>query len=289
MTIYWPRRSDGLPPGQRLMHDMPRFTDDPFRPPPDLPACAVTFSVDRQPSRWSPRPISKQWGSTTIVSTSTASQHGRSRISSGPVSRCATSPSPSGACSQKRQLVQRCEHGWLRGSRRGHPGSGGQASDQDNSSQAGIGNHDGQIRSKCITPQAGASPITGHTVITDTNPDRSTRPASTDPQLHHHRRRSAADPLGQASHISVPEPQPRSASYRRLPDAHRSGSVRGRINQGSGRGYYRARNDHLRDERAPKAPSSVDCRNQQEPIHSAHTRPSETAHRRPLGYTGGRG
>lgn len=133
MTIYWPRRSDGLPPGQRLMHDMPRFTDDPFRPPPDLPACAVTFSVDRQPSRWSPRPISKQWGSTTIVSTSTASRHGRSRISSGPVSRCATSPSPSGACSQKRQLVQRCEHGWLRGSRRGHPGSGGQASDQDNS------------------------------------------------------------------------------------------------------------------------------------------------------------
>ncbi len=42
MTIYWPRRSAGLPPGQRLMHDMPRFTDDPFRPPPDLPACAVT-------------------------------------------------------------------------------------------------------------------------------------------------------------------------------------------------------------------------------------------------------
>jgi len=49
MTIYWPRRSTGLPPGQRLMHDMPRFTNNPFRPPPDPPACAVAFSVDRQP------------------------------------------------------------------------------------------------------------------------------------------------------------------------------------------------------------------------------------------------
>jgi hypothetical protein len=67
-----------------------------------------------------------------------------------------------------------------------HPDSGGQASDQDNSRQAGIGNHDAN-RSKCTPPQAGASPITGHTMITDTNPDRSTRPASTDSQPHNTR------------------------------------------------------------------------------------------------------
>lgn len=34
---YWPRRADGLPPGQRLMRDMPRFTDLPHLPPPSMP------------------------------------------------------------------------------------------------------------------------------------------------------------------------------------------------------------------------------------------------------------
>lgn len=34
---YWPRRADGLPPGQRLMTEMPRFTDRPHVPPPEMP------------------------------------------------------------------------------------------------------------------------------------------------------------------------------------------------------------------------------------------------------------
>jgi len=34
MTRYWPRRAPGLPPGQRLLTEMPRFTDNPFLPPP---------------------------------------------------------------------------------------------------------------------------------------------------------------------------------------------------------------------------------------------------------------
>ena len=34
---YWPRRVDGLPPGQRLMAQMPRFTDLPHLPPPTMP------------------------------------------------------------------------------------------------------------------------------------------------------------------------------------------------------------------------------------------------------------
>ena len=38
MKIYWPRRAPGLPPGQRLMTEMPRFTDRPFKPPPDMAA-----------------------------------------------------------------------------------------------------------------------------------------------------------------------------------------------------------------------------------------------------------
>lgn len=37
MTRYWPRRADGLPPGQRLLTEMPRFTDLPHLPPPDMP------------------------------------------------------------------------------------------------------------------------------------------------------------------------------------------------------------------------------------------------------------
>ncbi len=38
MMRYWPRRADGLPPGQRLMTEMPRFTDLPHLPPPDMPS-----------------------------------------------------------------------------------------------------------------------------------------------------------------------------------------------------------------------------------------------------------
>lgn len=37
MTGYWPRRAPGLPPGQRLLTVMPRFSDDPLRPPPSVP------------------------------------------------------------------------------------------------------------------------------------------------------------------------------------------------------------------------------------------------------------
>jgi hypothetical protein len=35
---YWLRRADGLPVGQRLMKEMPRFTDRPTLPPPQMPA-----------------------------------------------------------------------------------------------------------------------------------------------------------------------------------------------------------------------------------------------------------
>ena len=34
MTRYWPRRAEGLPPGQRLFPVMPRCSDNPFLPPP---------------------------------------------------------------------------------------------------------------------------------------------------------------------------------------------------------------------------------------------------------------
>ena len=37
MTRHWPRRVDGLPPGQRLLKEMPRFTDQPHLPPPEMP------------------------------------------------------------------------------------------------------------------------------------------------------------------------------------------------------------------------------------------------------------
>ncbi len=37
MTRYWPRRAVGLPPGQRLMREMPRFGDLPHLPPPEMP------------------------------------------------------------------------------------------------------------------------------------------------------------------------------------------------------------------------------------------------------------
>lgn len=38
MRRYWPRRADGLPVGQRLLDEMPRFTDLPHLAPPDMPA-----------------------------------------------------------------------------------------------------------------------------------------------------------------------------------------------------------------------------------------------------------
>ncbi len=50
MTRYWPRAVDGLPPGQGLLAEMPRFTDKPFLPPPATstgPDLAITLG--RQP------------------------------------------------------------------------------------------------------------------------------------------------------------------------------------------------------------------------------------------------
>lgn len=48
MTRYWPRRADGLPPGQRLLTVMPRFSDNPFLPPPSGPAePALEITLER--------------------------------------------------------------------------------------------------------------------------------------------------------------------------------------------------------------------------------------------------
>ncbi|MEP6626289.1 MAG: molybdopterin-dependent oxidoreductase [Acidimicrobiia bacterium] len=50
MSVVWPRRASGLPPGQRLLGEMPRFTDKPFAaPPPSPPDLDLTISVDRAP------------------------------------------------------------------------------------------------------------------------------------------------------------------------------------------------------------------------------------------------
>lgn len=38
VSQYWPRRSAGLPPGQRLLDTMPRFSVLPHRPPPAMSA-----------------------------------------------------------------------------------------------------------------------------------------------------------------------------------------------------------------------------------------------------------
>lgn len=43
---YWPRRADGLPPGQREIRAMPRFSDKPLRWAPVLRAVELTVSVD---------------------------------------------------------------------------------------------------------------------------------------------------------------------------------------------------------------------------------------------------
>jgi DMSO/TMAO reductase YedYZ molybdopterin-dependent catalytic subunit len=37
VTRYWPRPAAVLPPGQRLLQEMPRFTDRPHLPPPRMP------------------------------------------------------------------------------------------------------------------------------------------------------------------------------------------------------------------------------------------------------------
>jgi hypothetical protein len=50
MTRYWPRRAAGLPPGQRLMAEMPRFADRPTQPPPVMPGPpTLAITMERQP------------------------------------------------------------------------------------------------------------------------------------------------------------------------------------------------------------------------------------------------
>ena len=43
---YWPRRADGLPPGQRAVRRMPRFSDKPLRWAPVPGEVELTVSVD---------------------------------------------------------------------------------------------------------------------------------------------------------------------------------------------------------------------------------------------------
>ena len=47
----WPRRSDGLPPGQREAAAFPRFSDDPFRPPPPTAPIELVISNEGQDLR----------------------------------------------------------------------------------------------------------------------------------------------------------------------------------------------------------------------------------------------
>jgi len=48
---YWPRRADGLPPGQREVRRMPRFSDKPLRWAPVPGPVELTISVDGEPRR----------------------------------------------------------------------------------------------------------------------------------------------------------------------------------------------------------------------------------------------
>lgn len=49
-NIYWPKSEAGLPPGQGLLAELPRFGANPFRPPPGLPSApSVAISLDRRP------------------------------------------------------------------------------------------------------------------------------------------------------------------------------------------------------------------------------------------------
>jgi hypothetical protein len=41
MRRWWPRRADGLPPGQRALDAFPRFADNPLRPPPSTPGSVL--------------------------------------------------------------------------------------------------------------------------------------------------------------------------------------------------------------------------------------------------------
>lgn len=44
---YWPHRAAGLPPGQRLLETMPRFSDNPLKAPPPIPDYpSLRISVD---------------------------------------------------------------------------------------------------------------------------------------------------------------------------------------------------------------------------------------------------
>jgi DMSO/TMAO reductase YedYZ molybdopterin-dependent catalytic subunit len=50
MTRYWPRRAAGLPPGQRLMAEMPRFANSPNQPPPATAGPpSLDITRERQP------------------------------------------------------------------------------------------------------------------------------------------------------------------------------------------------------------------------------------------------
>jgi len=50
MRFYWPRRAPGLPPGQRLMGEMPRFSDRPWVPPPwPIPEPKLAIRVEGVP------------------------------------------------------------------------------------------------------------------------------------------------------------------------------------------------------------------------------------------------
>ncbi|MCW2833123.1 MAG: putative molybdopterin-binding oxidoreductase [Nocardioides sp.] len=50
MTRYWPRAADGLPPGQGLLAEMPRFSAKPFLPPPAAPSGPeLAITLGRQP------------------------------------------------------------------------------------------------------------------------------------------------------------------------------------------------------------------------------------------------
>lgn len=51
----WPRRRPGLPPGQRALRRLPRFSDKPLRWPPDPGDPSVTVSFDGEPEvTWGP-------------------------------------------------------------------------------------------------------------------------------------------------------------------------------------------------------------------------------------------
>jgi DMSO/TMAO reductase YedYZ molybdopterin-dependent catalytic subunit len=44
MRRWWPRRAEGLPPGQRALDEFPRFADDPRRPPPSTDQSVLSIT-----------------------------------------------------------------------------------------------------------------------------------------------------------------------------------------------------------------------------------------------------